>query len=161
MLLAQDMPVSSKTNLVTYQEVVSEEGDKIEFYNRANTWLGTYYKNAFSVTTLRKKDEGVIKGKHQFQIFDYEDDSVRVVAGFILYKFNLEFKEGRYRYTMTDFVMRKKTRLPIEDWLTDEAPEKGAKYPSYLMQINAYAENWVESLKKGMKPVEVKVEEEW
>jgi hypothetical protein len=40
-------------------------------------------------------------------------------------------------------------------------PEKDAKWPSYLKQIDNYANAWVESLKKGMKPEEVVEEEEW
>ncbi len=158
---AQDMPVDPKTKLITYKQVVNEEGDKDVFYNRAVTWMNTFYKNAFRITTLRDQDAGVIAGKHQIYIYDYTENNIKKAVGTVLYKFKLEFKQGRYRYTLDNFVLKKRTRFPIERWLESENPREREQTADYLKQINEFAEGWVSSLKEGMKPEQEEVEEEW
>jgi hypothetical protein len=151
------LPVDEKTQLITYQEVVTEEGNKEVFYIRAIEWINQYYKNPMDVTKTRQAESGLIKGLHRFRIENTNEDGSKSDAGTIQYDFTLDFKEGRYRYTLTEFALRQSSKVPIEKWLNDSDPQK----QSYLKQIDDFAQSWIESLKEGMKPKAEVKEEEW
>ncbi len=154
-----DMPVDPNSNLITYREVVEEEGTKDEFFNRCVDWLNNFYKNPVAVSKVRDQASGIVKGQHQFRIYNYEEDHKKD-AGMIMYDFKIELKEGRYRYTVDKFLLRKASRFPVEKWLDRNAPDFNEKYDSYLQQINSFMkEEWIPSLKERMKP-EIEVEEE-
>jgi hypothetical protein len=151
------LPVDEKTQLITYQEVVTEEGNKEVFYIRAVEWINQYYKNPMDVTKTRQAESGLIKGVHRFRIENTNEDGSKTDAGTIQYDFTLDFKEGRYRYTLTEFALRQSSKVPVEKWLNDSDPQK----QSYLKQIDDFAQSWIESLKEGMKPKAEVKEEEW
>ncbi|MBI9032913.1 MAG: DUF4468 domain-containing protein [Bacteroidales bacterium] len=158
----QIVPMDEKTNLISYQEVVYEDGGQSLLFNRSIRWLNSYYVNAVAVTRERDAETGVVSGKHEFKLNLHESD----VAGTktqatVLYTFKMEFKEGRYRYTLTDLVLRKKSRFPVENFLNNSDPELKEKYDYYISQIDTFAKEWAESFKAGMKPVEEVKEEEW
>jgi hypothetical protein len=85
------------------------------------------------------------------------DDGVQADAGTVQYQFSLEFKEGRYRYTLTEFELRQASRVPCEKWLTSTDPQ----LKSYLKQIDEFAQSWIASLKEGMMPEVEKKDDEW
>lgn len=151
------LPVDENTQLITYQEVVEEEGNREDFFIRAVGWINGYYKNPMDVTKTRQAESGLIEGIHRFKIENTADDGTKTDAGTIQYAFTLNFKEGRYRYTLTDFVLRQSSKIPVEKWLNDSDPQKR----SFLKQIDDFAKSWAESFKKGMKPKVEVTEEEW
>ncbi len=158
----QIVPIDEKTKLVSFQEVVYQDGGQKELFNRSIRWLNSYYKNPVAVTRERDAESGVIIGKHEFKLdLVGSDATANRSQGVVLYSFKIMFKDGRYRYTMTDIVLKRKSRFPIENFLNDEDPEIKEKYHNYLKQINAFAKEWSESLKQGMKPEEEIQEEEW
>jgi len=150
-------PVDEETGLITYKEVVEEIGDKEEFFNRAIGWINEFYKNPVDVTKVRDPKSGIIKGIHRFKIKDTDEDGVQIDAGVVQYRFLLEFKEGRYRYTLTEFVLRQASKIPTEKWLNNSDP----KPVSYLKQLDKFAQSWIESLKKGMLPKVEKNDDDW
>jgi hypothetical protein len=80
----------------------------------------------------------------------------------VLYTFKIEFKEGRYRYSVYDFLVKKISRYPMENWLNKTDPDYSPNWDEYLKQIDTFVrEEWVPSLKTHMKPEIKKVEEEW
>ena len=158
-LLAQgnSMPVDEETGLITYQEVVEGEGDKESFFNSAIGWINTYYANPVNVTKTRDPETGLIKGLHRFKLKDTDADGLQMDAGTVQYVFTLEFKEGRYRYTLTEFVLRQASKIPVEKWLNKSDPQS----KSYLKQIDDFAKSWISSLKQGMLPEVEKKDDEW
>lgn len=127
------------------------------FFIRAVTWINSFYSNPFDVTKTRDQSSGIIKGLHRFRVEKTLEDGQKVDAGTVQYEFKLEFKDGRYRYTLGDFVLRQNSAIPTEKWLNASDPES----KSYLKQLDNFAQDWIKSLKEGMKPVVVKKEEEW
>ncbi len=150
-------PVDEETGLITYKDVVEEIGNKEEFFNRAIGWINEYYKNPVDVTKVRDPKTGVIKGLHRFKIKETNEDGLQTDAGVVQYRFLLEFKEGRYRYTLTEFVLRQSSKIPTEKWLNDADP----KSKSYLTQLDEFAQSWIKSLKKGMQPKVEKNDDDW
>ena len=156
---AGEIPVDPNTGLITFQEVVEETGTKQELFNRASEWLHHYFKQPVYVTQVRDAASGVIKGKHQFELYFYEKD-VKKRAGMIKYYFKIECKDGRYRYTLDQFVLTQQSRYPCERWLNTAHRDYNDQWPLYLEQLRAYAiDDFAASLKEYMVP-EVKVEEE-
>jgi hypothetical protein len=153
----QSIPIDDDTGKIQYQEVVEEKGNPEEFFNRAVIWINSYYSNPFDVTKTRDQSSGIIKGLHRFRVEQTMEDGQTMDAGTVQYEFKLEFKEGRYRYTLSDFILRQSSAIPVEKWLNSSDP----KSKSYLKQLDNFAQDWIKSLKEGMKPVEIKKEEEW
>ena len=155
----EPIPVDPNTGLITFQEVVQEEGTKQELFNRASEWLHHYFKQPVYVTQVRDAASGVIKGKHQFELYYYEKD-VKKIAGMIKYYFKIECKDGRYRYTLDNFVLTRQSKYPCERWLNTAHRDYNEQWPKYLEQLRTYAiDDFAASLKAYMVP-KVKVEEE-
>jgi len=159
-LVAQNskaLPIDEETGLITYQEVVEEKGTKQEYFNRAIGWINGFYKNPVDVTKTRDPQSGIIKGIHRFKIKNTDEDGFSTDAGVVQYQFILQFKDGRYRYTLDEFVLRQASKIPAEKWLNKSDPQS----KSYLKQIDKFAQDWIESLKEGMKPKVEKNDDEW
>ena len=78
----------------------------------------------------------------------------------IKYYFKIELKEGRYRYTLDNFVLTQASKYPCERWLDVTNRDYNEQWPLYLEQLRTYAlDIFGKSLKEYMIP-EVKVEEE-
>ena len=153
------MPVDKVTKLITYQQVVQVEGKKDELYIRGIGWVNKEFKNPEDVTNVRDRNNGVIKGISRFRI-KYTEDEVNMNAGTIEYTFILEFKDGRYRYTFTDFLLKDVSRQGIEMWLNKQDPAYNPRWDQYLTQVDEYVRKKIESLRESMKPPVVK-DENW
>lgn len=153
------IPVNPNTNLITFQEVVQEEGSQKDHFERASEWLHHYFKQPVYVTQVRDASSGLIKGKHQFEIFFYEKD-IKKRAGLVKYYFKIECKDGRYRYTIDNFMLTALSKYPCEHWLDKNHRDYNEQWPDYLEQLREYAlNNFAKSLKEYMVPP-VKVEED-
>jgi hypothetical protein len=145
-------PLNEETGLITYQAVVNEEGTSEQFFNRAIAWINSYYANPVDVTKTRDPETGLIKGLHRFKIMNTDAEGNQTDAGVVQYEFSLEFKEGRYRYTITNFVLKESSKIPVERWFDKQDPQYNPAWDSYLDQVFEFSINWIKSLKDGMKP---------
>ncbi len=155
------IPIDEQTHKIKFKEVVDVEGSKDELFNRCVYWLNEFYKDPSRVTTLRDVPSGKIAGRHQFRIYYYDTDSVKVNAGLVRYKFTIEFKENRYRYTIDELVLKSTTNLPLEKWLDEDDPAYDPRWDQYLDQVVDYVDNWNTTLKEKMKPEPKKKEDDW
>jgi hypothetical protein len=154
------VPVDAKTGLIAYQEVVPENGSQDELYIRAIEWINANYKNPADVSRVRNRESGVIELLHRFEIFD-EKDGTKVLAGTVNYTLSLEFKPGRYRYTISELTLRQASRFPAEKWLDKSDPAYKPEWDSYLQQVDAQTKELIASLKEGMHPEKVQPEDKW
>ena len=157
-----NMPVDENTGLITFKEVIEEQGTKEELFNRGSEWLHTFFANPWEAAKVRDQSTGLIKIQHQFRIYDTDNNGNKIDAGMILYNAKIEFKENRYRIVVDNFVSKELSRYPVENWLNVDAPNYDPKWKSYLAQIGDYVNNeLIKSLKQGMKPKKEAVEEDW
>lgn len=154
-------PIDQETGLITYQGVVNEEGNREQFFNRAIGWINEYYPNPVDVTKTRDPETGIIKGLHRFKIQSTDAEGNQLDAGVVQYEFALEFKEGRYRYTLTDFVLKDQSRIPVEKWLDKKDLQYSPDWDGFLDQLNDFSHEWIKSLKEGMKPKGKIKDDEW
>ncbi len=154
------LPIDKDTQLITYQDVVQEPGTADELYIRCIEWINTQYKNPADVCRVRNRESAVIEILHRFELVNMEGDA-KLTAGIVNYLLKLEFKPGRYRYTVTDLTLRQQSRFPIERWFDKSDKMYSPLWDSYLKQVDTQVKKLIESLNNGMAPVVVKPEEKW
>jgi hypothetical protein len=153
-------PFDKDTGLISYQEVVQEPGTADELYIRCIEWINTSYKNPADACRIRNRESGVIEILHRFELINMDGDS-KLQAGIVNYTLKLEFKPGRYRYTVTDLTLRQASRFPIERWFDKTDKMYSPLWDDYLKQVDQQVKQLIENLKSGMAPVAVKQEEKW
>ena len=154
------LPVDPDSKLIMYREVVQEQGDPSYLYNKAMEWFNYYYINPTSIFNIQDKVNGKIEGTGRMGIFFRDDKGIQHNAGVIVYTIRLEFKENRYRYTVTDFNLKGASRFPIERWMNKEDPAYNPQWNNYLYQVDTTMQRLTSTLVEKMKPVEEK-KDEW
>jgi len=71
---------------------------------------------------------------------------------------NLEFKENKFRYTITDFNLKGSAYYPLEKWVNKQDPIYNANADNYLTQVDVYIKDMIKNLKKAMVPPIKKVD---
>ncbi len=156
-----NIPVDEDTGLITWKDVVNENGSKQILYNRCIEWINSQYKNPQEATKVRDPEDGKIVIQHRIRMVDImgdgsEQNSNTVVA----YVLRIEFKENRYRYTFTDFTMVASSKYPLERWLNTNDPSYSPTYALYLVQVEKTVKDIIASMKQGMKEKVIK-EDTW
>lgn len=154
-----EIPISGKTQKICFQRVIPTQGTNTEVFNRiSGEWLRSTYKNPTAVVT--GNDGSTISGKHLIQL-DCPNE-VKSKCPKVNYRFTVEVREGRIRYTLTDFTLdTNKSLYPIEKWLNKEDPQYEDVWGDYLDQIAAFAETWGAILEEKVQPEQTVEEEEW
>jgi hypothetical protein len=155
------IPVDPDTKKIMYRGVVDEKGTAFYLYDKAIEWFGSYYPNPQAVYTVQDKVNGKVEGVARLKVY-YKDEKTgaRMEGGMLQYLIKIEFKENKYRYTLTDFRLRNASGLAIEKWLNKNDPAYNASWDSYLYQVDTTMVRLQSSLKEKMKPTVVK-KDEW
>jgi hypothetical protein len=157
---APNMPVDPDTKLIKYRDVVTQEGTKDKLYDRGAEWIRSYYLNPGSVTKVQDKVNGKIEGTGRIRLYFFDSNNTRTDAGVVYYDIALEFKENKYRYTLTNFTLKSASRVPLEKWMNKNDPAYNPQMDNYLYQVDTTMQNLVIKLKEGMKPRVIK-KDEW
>ncbi len=163
-LSAQDatpvLPVDPDTKFITYQEVVSIAGTPAELFNRTIEWVNKQYKNPTVATKVRNPATGIIEIAHRIELAKVTD-GVSLPAGIVDYTLKIELKEGRYRYTITNFNLKNVSPQPIESWLDKKDNAYTPARQAFLKQIDDTVRKLIESLKQGLQPPAAKKMDVW
>jgi len=155
-----DLPIDERTNLVTYQDVVKQEGTPQVLYDRAMAWVKKYYKNTAEVIKKADSEKCVIEMRSSVRIFSKQKDGTMMQKNIVYYNFKLECRDGRYRYTITNFNEKATAAAPIENWFKTDSPYWSPSQYEWLNQIDDQIKKLINSLEEGMLPPEV-FEDEW
>lgn len=143
------LPVDAETKKITYSEVVSVEGvSQDELYSRAKVWLATAYNSAPDVIKADEKEAGVIVVRARtpipFRLFNQNTTQQ------IQYALTLNFKEGRYKYILTDYqTVGDGAEYPVEQTVGAEMrkTKRGADIAKqYEDGISTHAKSMVDAL---------------
>lgn len=157
----ENIPVDSESGKIRFQEVVDEPGTQEELFNRTINWLNNYYKDPVRVTSVRDKATGKIIGKHTIKIIQEDTEGIKKEVAFVFYEFTIEVREGRYRYTISDLLLKSASRFEIERWMDKDDQSYDPQWENYLQQIADYAAQWSQNLKEKMKPGPEKKDDVW
>jgi len=154
------VPIDEDTKKITYQEVVNAKGTADDLYVRGIAWINSYYKNPTDVTKVRNREDALIQGIARFQVTYVDEEEKTRPGGLISYEIKLEFKEGRYRYTITNYNYKQVSRFAVEKWLNKDAPAYNPQWEEYIKQVDTYTKSLIADLNEGMIYKEKK-EDEW
>ena len=153
-----NLPIDAKTEKICFRKVINTVGSQDEVFNRIySQFMNSYYKSP--ATILNQNDGRTMKGKHQFQLDNGE--IVKSKWPWITYYFTIEVREGRVRYTLTDFMQKTQSNHPCEEWMNKEDPLYQPVWDKYLEQISTFAEDWGKKFEESLVPEKVIEEEEW
>ncbi|MBL7904731.1 MAG: DUF4468 domain-containing protein [Bacteroidales bacterium] len=155
-----NIPIDKDSGMISYQEVVQEAGTADELYTRCIEWINRNYKNPADACRVRNRESAVIEILHRFELTNTEGDA-KVPAGIVNYLLKLEFKAGRYRYTITELTLKQASRFPIEKWFDKTDKLYSPLWDTYLQQVDNQARQLIDNLKNGMMPVPEKQEVKW
>lgn len=155
------LPVDPETRKITYRDVVNQEGNPGYLYDKSIQWFNYYYLNPASIYSVQDRVNGKVEGQGRLRIYNADSKTgTRTDAGMVTYQIRLEFKENRFRYTLTDFKLKTASGFPIEKWMNDQDPGYNPNWASYLHQVDTTMQRLISTLKEKMKPTVVK-KDEW
>lgn len=154
------IPVDEDTKLITYKEVVQQDGTVNKLYNTAIAWINANYKNPNEVTSIREPENGKLVLNHRFKLSNIDKKGLKTDAGVVNYTLKLEFKPNKYRYIFTDFTLQAVSKFPLERWLNKEDPQYSPACEIWLYQVDTTVNGIIKSLKKGMVP-KIEKPDEW
>ena len=158
------LPVNEETELITYEKVQEVPGaDQAELYRRGLAWCMGYFKNPNDVIRERDSLSGAILCKARFKITNPPNkEGLATDAGLVQYTLKLMFKEGRYRYVLTDINWKQQSYYGVEKWMDTTNQYYKTEFEFYLQQTDAKAKEILKDLDKGMKTAEkVKSSGDW
>ncbi len=161
---AVKMPINEETKLVTYSEVVTTTGfGKAELYDKAFAWLSEYYKNPSDVLREKDREAGTMQLKARFKIFNpiVKKNDVATPAGDVQYSLNLDFKEGKFRYTLTAINWKQASYYPIERWMDKSSSSNNANADYFLQQTDENCKKIITDLVKTMTTTTAVKKDEW
>jgi hypothetical protein len=150
--LSQELPKDEKTGAFSYQEVVIIDGiNSGELYSRAKAWIAETYRSANDVIQLDDKESGRLIVKGSFRITYYMNPA------WVYHTLTLEVKDGRYRYTLTDFVFdNNQWAAPLEE----EKKFLGNKKRLHRQVVNC-ANQSITALKNAMERATPATDDDW
>ena len=157
----KEIPFDNDEKKIKFQEVINETGTQKELFNRCVYWLNGYYKDPVRVTIVRDEPTGKIMGKHSIRLKNIDKDSVVTEGPTVSYEFTIEVRDERYRYTITELLLKSASRFEIERWLDKNDPLYNTQYTAYLDQIAVFVDEWAVVLKEKMKPEPTKKADSW
>ncbi len=99
------LPMDADTKQITYTGVIEVPGaTKNELYARGKVWFANAFKSAQNVIQADDKEAGLVVGKGWAQT--YITIIFTPASEKLWYTVKLSFKDGKYRYAITDFMFK-------------------------------------------------------
>lgn len=158
------LPVDSITKLITYEEVVEVKGQSdVVLYQRILDWYKTYFKNPTEVIRENDSIKCRVVGKPRFKIYNPADkEGTKTDGGLVQYTITVAAKAGRFKYELTAFNWKMASYYACERWFDTKAQMYTPVYNDYLLQVDAYAKETINSLKNAVtKEKPVKDKDNW
>ena len=101
---APTLPIDSETHLIAYTSVKEiPDATKEELYARGKVYFANAFKSAQNVIQADDREAGLVIGKAWQQV--YISSLGLSIPMKLWYTVKLAFKDGRYRYDVTDFML--------------------------------------------------------
>jgi len=161
--VAPKMPLDEKTGLISYSGVIEVKGQSAgELYQRALSWAGTYYKNPSDVIRERDSINWKIVCKARFKIMNPADKKgITTDAGNVMYSLRIQFKEGRYRYELSEINWKQPSYYPCERWMDRSSAAFSPAFDHYLLQTDQTVNSVLKNLEKAMTSMEASPSGDW
>lgn len=157
------MPVDDKTGMITYTKVVESPGlSATQAYQKGLAWAMKYYKNPTDVIRERDSLNNSMLCKARFKISNPPDKKgFATDAGLVMYTLKVQFKDGRYRYELTEINWKQTSHYPAERWMDTKNQMYKSEYAYYLQQTDTEVKEVIKSLEKAMQEKEAAKSDDW
>jgi hypothetical protein len=167
--MAQQFPMDTVQKKIVYSEVVQAPGtSKDVLYDRALRVLKGMYQQPEKKLAVQDKENGKIVLNGFVRVIFHEKNGQNVPYNeFIKYRFTILFKEGKYKYEITDFIIdRAGIPFHIERWYEHNKPgdktySKEDRIQEKLEYIQQDIENTIKKFKEGMLSDKVEQKKDW
>ncbi len=146
------MELDPSTNLITYSGVPEVDGVSAqELFDRAMKWGAEYHKNFGEKLRKQDRENGEIEIFARFPIFAYDAKGVRTTSrqGLAQYTMTLRFRDGRYKYVVTELNLKATSAEPLEKWLDRDDPN-ARNHAFYLTDVDTEIQNMIENMTKAI-----------
>lgn len=134
----QVMPLDNRTGLITYTGVAEISGKPAgELYERGREWLVKTFSSSAIVFEVDNPAEGKISVKASI-VYIYSNTLTHPPGGMINFTFSMFFKDGKYKYTISDFVHTGAGSIPGVGPLEQVEPPKKDR----IHEIWVFNNNW-------------------
>ncbi|WP_184548244.1 DUF4468 domain-containing protein [Mucilaginibacter sp. FT3.2] len=128
-------PIDSVTKKITFQEVVNIDKPKSYLYDKALNWMASSFNSSNDVIQIKDKDAGKIVGKYHIKPYDDK-------FGYVSATITLLFKDGKYKYIITDIFYD--GSVVFSSWPLEDDPKPGkvsmTKWGQKTVKNNTYAQ---------------------
>lgn len=167
--LAQDFPMDTATKKIDYNAVVPMVGQtKDQLFDQAMKVLHKMYPNADQKLAVADRAAGKIVLNGFTRVLLKDPSGVMVPdPTLIRYKLTILFKDGKYRYEITEFVIeRNGMPFHIERWVEHNKPgdhtyDKGDRVQEHLDFLYSDIKRVVKELTDGMKGEKEVIKKDW
>jgi hypothetical protein len=168
------LPIDEDTKRITYSDVIMVDSSvtKNELFSRAREWFAKTYNSSTDVVQMEDKENGKLVGKALTQVYHKAMGS-NYPSGHINYTISLYFKDGRYKYEITNFhhtgQLVSGGRIPdygvCEDMINTTHKTMGFSnqktYNYYLTQLDENITTLIVSLKNTMNVKVSSKKDDW
>lgn len=155
------LPIDSASQRVSFTGVVQVPGaTKAELYSRAREWFANNFGSSKAVLEMDDREIGKLIGR-AYEPFGWEANVMVTLPSRLWRTIKVEVKDGRYRYTITNFNMAMGAELessakPVEmrfvknvtNFKSDNTPRNPVL--SVIEAVQASSSGEVASLKKAL-----------
>ncbi len=147
-------PIDKTTGKITYSEVVTlkDSISKDELFSRAKICFTHLFKNSKSVIQNEDKEAGSIIGKGNLKVYA-RALGTNYDGGFVNFTITISVKQGRYKYTITDFNHENTgSTLPAGGNLENGKPKQWMQkqWENVLNRVDEEMRNLISSIKTEM-----------
>ncbi len=157
--IAQGLPIDAETKKVTFQETVTLDSvSRDELYQRTKDWIANFYKtDKYSPDDKANYKVGK-EGSFDIQLtYDFKYKSHNTVSYTIL----VGQKEGKYRFTITDFRILKVGEKIIQPLEGAMAKMSGQNKTETTTQVNKNINDLITDFKRFMTTGKPENKEDW
>ncbi|MCX6352344.1 MAG: DUF4468 domain-containing protein [Bacteroidetes bacterium] len=156
------MPYDAEKKIYTYSEVVQLPGtNKDKLYERGIKAIHAMYKQADNKIILNDKENGQLQLKCTTQVI-LKVGSQDVMFNKIIYKLNLGFKDGKYKYDFVEFhIDEGGFKKSMEKWNMPTQHNPSDRLPEKMEFVDKDIRKLIGMLKENMSSDKVQVKEDW
>jgi len=112
-VFGQNMPVDKTTGKITYTEVVKVDSvSQKELYNASKLWAMRAFADSKHVNEVKNAETFTLSLAPSVETRDLNSN---LKTGYLYYTLTIECRDGRYKYTLTDFKHEKNPETNVCD----------------------------------------------
>lgn len=157
------LPKNAETGLIAYSARHAVDGvSSGDLYDRAFKWAGDNYKNLGEKLRVQNREEGRLEIFGRFPVFahDKKGELTNSKIALVQYTFGIDFKDGKYRYSLSKINQKASSYQPIEQWEDPNDPNR-SNNAYKLIDIDLHIQALLEGFNKAVQTAPKDKKDDW